>query len=314
MPLLTTYDVNATATAERTPKAEVYQQVIADLQQAYLWLKDSGNGRTRISAEAATALLARVYLYTEQWDKAIAEANKLIPTADGGSGSKFLLDDFDNIFLASSKEAIMHVNQEGFTGSGSYVGYTRIGSLFIPNARATYATYYFSDELAGDLRSDPSDLRNSWIGEKQGSGGKIYYYPYKYKNVTTPNSSADYENYVVLRLAEMYLIRAEANAHLGNSAAAISDINKIRNRARVADYKGGSSQSEVLMEIESQRRKELFFELGHRWMDLNHTGRAEAIYSANRYKKVNWQSYRMLLPIPEQQIGRNRNLVQNPGY
>ena len=66
MPLLTTYDVNATATAERTPKAEVYQQVIADLQQAYLWLKDSGNGRTRISAEAATALLARVYLYTEQ--------------------------------------------------------------------------------------------------------------------------------------------------------------------------------------------------------------------------------------------------------
>lgn len=68
------------------------------------------------------------------------------------------------------------------------------------------------------------------------------------------------------------------------------------------------------MEIESQRRKELFFELGHRWMDLNRTGRAEAIYSANSYKKVNWQSYRMLLPIPEQQIGRNRNLVQNPGY
>ncbi|MDO4986452.1 MAG: RagB/SusD family nutrient uptake outer membrane protein [Prevotella sp.] len=314
VPLLTTYDVSVTATAPRTPKAEVYQQIIADLQQAQQLLKGSGNGRTRITTDAATALLARVYLYTEQWDKAISEANKLIPTADGGQGSSYQLETADRVFLATSSEAILQSNQEGFTGTGSYVGYTRIGNLFIPNARATYANYYFCDELVADLRSEPADLRNQWIGEKAGSGGKTYYYPYKYKNMTTPSSSANYEYYVLLRLAEQYLIRAEASVHLGNMQQAVADINTIRHRAALADYAGSTSQTDLLMEIEQQRRKEFFFEGGHRWMDLNRTGRADAVYGNTSYKKVNWKSYRSLLPIPEQQIGRNRNLTQNPGY
>ncbi len=314
VPLLNTYDVNVTATAGRAPEAEVYQQIVNDLLQAQQLLKNSGNGTTRISSDAATALLARVYLYTEQWDKAVAEANKLIPTVDGGQGSKYQLETIDRVFLASSKEAILQSNQEGFTGTGSYVGYTRVGSIFIPNARATYATYYFCDELANDLRSEPSDLRNSWIGEKVGSGGKTYYYPYKYKNVTTPSSSTDYEYYVILRLAELYMIRAEASVHLGKLEQAVSDINKIRERAALKEYTGEKNKDTLLMEIEKQRRKEFFFEQGHRWMDLNRTGRADDIYSQTSYKKVNWKSYKSLLPIPEQQIGRNRNLTQNPGY
>jgi hypothetical protein len=314
VPLLTTYDVSVTATAGRSPKAEVYKQIIADLQQAQLWLKDSGNGRTRISADAATALLARVYLYTEQWDKAITEANKLLPTIDGGQSNNYKLETCDRVFLATSKEAILQNNQEGFTGTGSYVGYTRIGNLFIPSARATYATYYFCDELVNDLRSQPEDQRNQWIGEKPGSGGKTYYYPYKYKNMTTPNSSLDYEYYVMLRLAEQYLIRAEASVHMGNTDKAVADINKIRERAGLSDYNDDKSRNSLLLEIESQRRKEFFHELGHRWFDLNRTGRADAVYGQISYKKVNWQSYKSLLPIPEQQIGRNRNLTQNPGY
>lgn len=314
VPLLTTYDVSVTATAPRAPKAEVYQQIISDLQQTQQLLKASGNGNTRISTDAATALLARVYLYTEQWDKAISEANKLLPTADGGQGSSYQLETTERVFLTTSSETILASNQEGFTGTGSYVGYTRIGNLFIPNARATYASYYFSDELVNDVRSEPADLRNNWIGEKEGSGGRIYYYPYKYKNMTTPSAAADYESYVILRLAELYLIRAEASVHLGNTQQAVADINKIRQRAALSPYSGGTSQDDLLLEIESQRRKEFFFEQGHRWMDLNRTGRADAIYGSNSYKKLNWQSYKSLLPIPEMQIGRNRNLTQNPGY
>lgn len=314
VPLLTTYDVSVTSTAGRSPKAEVYKQIIDDLQQSQQLLKSSNNANTRITSEAATALLARVYLYTEQWDKAVAEANKLIPTADGGQGNKFLLESFERVFLSTSTETILQSNQEGFIGTGSYVGYTRIGNLFIPNPRATYASYYFSDELVNDVRSQSADLRNQWIGEKAGSGGKIYYYPYKYKNTTTPSSAALYESYVMLRLAEQYLIRAEANAHLGNTELAVTDINKIRARAGLSGYNGDKSKNGLLLEIEEQRRKEFFFELGHRWFDLNRTGRADAVYSQTSYKKVNWESYKSLLPIPEQQIGRNRNLTQNPGY
>lgn len=314
VPLLTTSDVKVTAMAPRAPKKEVYEQIISDLKQAQLWLQDSGNGHTRVSVDAVTALLARVYLYTEQWDKAVDEVNKLLPVADGGMGSNYQLETIDRVFLASSKEAILQSNQEGFIGTGSYMGFTRIGVMFIPSARATYASYYFSDELVNDLRSNPNDKRNQWIGEKIGSGGKIYYYPYKYKNATTPNSSVDYEYYVIFRLAEQYLIRAEANVHLGNIKQAVADINKIRERAGLEDYSGGMSQNDLLMEIESQRRKEFFFEQGHRWFDLNRTGRADAVYGQTSYKKMNWKSYKSLLPIPEQQIGRNRNLTQNPGY
>ena len=314
VPLLTTYDVSVTSTAGRTPKAEVYQQMIADLQQSQQLLKSSTNANTRITSDAATALLARVYLYTEQWDKAVAEANKLIPTTDGGQGNKFKLESFDRVFLSTSAETILQSNQEGFIGTGSYVGYTRIGNLFLPNPRATYASYYFCDELVNDVRSQSEDLRNQWIGEKAGSGGKIYYYPYKYKNTTTPSSAALYESYVMLRLAEQYLIRAEASTHLGNTEQAVADINKIRERVGLSDYDGDKSQNSLLLEIEEQRRKEFFFELGHRWFDLNRTGRADAVYSQTSYKKVNWESYKSLLPIPEQQIGRNRNLTQNPGY
>ena len=92
------------------------------------------------------------------------------------------------------------------------------------------------------------------------------------------------------------------------------NINKIRERAGLSSYDGDKSQNGLLLEIEEQRRKEFFFELGHRWFDLNRTGRADAVYSQTSYKKVNWESYKSLLPIPEQQIGRNRNLTQNPGY
>jgi len=314
VPLLTTSDVSVTSAAGRTPKAEVYQQIITDLQNAQRMLQGSTNGNTRITVDAATALLARVYLYLEQWDKAIAEANRILPVVDGGQSNKYQLETIDRVFKSNSSETIMQSNQEGFSGTGSYIGYTRIGNLFLPNPRVTYTNYYFSDELVNDLRSVPEDLRNDWIGELPGSGGVIYYYPYKYKNLNTPGSSADYESYVILRLAEEYLIRAEANAHLGKTGAAISDINRIRKRAALSDYTGGTSQNDVLKEIEVQRRKEFFHEQGHRWFDLNRTGRTDEVCRNIGYKKANWKAYKSLLPIPEHQIGRNRNLTQNPGY
>lgn len=314
VPLITTYDVNITSTAARTPKKEVYQQIITDLQDAQQLLQGSSNGKTRVTADAATALLARVYLYTEQWEKAVKEASKLIPAEDGDQGNKYQLETFDKVFLVNSNEAILQSNQEGFIGTGSYIGYTRIGQLFIPKARATYATYYLCDEFVKDMRSCPEDLRNEWIGEKAGSGNMIYYYPYKYKMPTTPENPDQYERYVLLRLAEQYLIRAEAQAHLGHTAEAVRDINKIRQRAGLDIYAGGTSQNDLLMEIETQRRKEFFFEQGHRWFDLNRTKRADAVYGNTSYKKANWKSYKSLLPIPEQQIGRNSNLTQNPQY
>jgi hypothetical protein len=123
-----------------------------------------------------------------------------------------------------------------------------------------------------------------------------------------------FDNIQVLRLAEMYLIRAEARAQQdnisgGNSAAA--DINVVRQRAGVPLIEG-LSKNQVLLAIENERRMELCFE-GHRWYDLVRTGRAQAVMDEFT---SNWTSKDELWPIPLREIINNPALqnAQNPGY
>lgn len=309
VPLVLTNNYKEASVLARTSQSEVYDQIIDDLLEAEAGLKDSGNEKTRITSEAASALLARVYLYTEQWQQAADKAQELIPASDGGSGDGFQLEEVDRVFKSSSSESILHINMTGYAGAGTYAGYTRIGAVFIPTSNRT--NYYLCDELVQDIQENPDDLRNHWISFVK-SGSTIAYYPYKYKNYRTPSSADEYEYMVLLRLAEQYLIRAEARTHLNNYAGAVADINKIRARAGVALMETASNQDELLLVIEKERRKEFFFECGHRWFDLNRTKRADAVYGATSYKQ--WESYKALFPIPENEIGRNTNLVQNVGY
>lgn len=310
VPLVLTNNYKESAKMPRTPKDQVYKQIIEDLEEAQEGLLTSSNGTTRITSEAAKALLARTYLYTGQWEKAKNKASELIPAEHGGSGTKFKLEEFDKIFKASSVESILQINMMGYAGSGTYNGYTRIGSMFIP--RGSNSNYDLSEQIVNAMQEDPKDLRKSWIGSKS-KGSVVFYYPYKYKNNKTPENVDDAEFMVLLRLAEQYMIRCEANAHLGDMEAALKDLNVIRARAGVDPIESVGSAEELLLLIEQERRKEFFFECGHRWFDLNRTGRADAVYSKIDYKTF-WKPYKALLPIPEEQIGRNTALEQNPGY
>ena len=168
----------------------------------------------------------------------------------------------------------------------------------------------FADELADAITSDTLDARINWVDYLTISEKKVYY-PYKYKNNTNATAN-NYELQVFFRLAEQYLIRAEARAHLSDIEGALADINAIRSRAGVEPVEA-STTAEVLTLVEEERRKELFIEgQGHRWFDLKRTSRADAVYSELDYKK--WKSYKVLLPIPNMQILNNSNLTQNPGY
>lgn len=116
---------------------------------------------------------------------------------------------------------------------------------------------------------------------------------------------------MVFRLAEQYLIRAEARAQQGDATGAKADINAIRNRAGLPDT-DADGQASILAAIEHERRIEFFTEWGHRWFDLKRTGRADAVLSPI---KPNWQSTDVLFPIPLQEIENNPNLLpQNAGY
>ena len=109
----------------------------------------------------------------------------------------------------------------------------------------------------------------------------------------------------LFRLAEQYLIRAEARAKSGNTAGAIEDINKVRQRSHVADYAGSTSVDDVIEAVEQERRIELAFE-PHRWFDLVRTGKATSV--------LNIDNHYTLFPIPNNDIVADRDLVQNAGY
>lgn len=116
------------------------------------------------------------------------------------------------------------------------------------------------------------------------------------------------DNIIVLRLPEMYLIRAEANARLGASAATVlADVNIVRARAGLAplDPAVVSTQAGLLAAILAERRFEFVLE-GHRFFDLRRHGVAPTVLSI--------ATNRLVFPIPQADRDVNPNLTQNPGY
>src|SRR5690606_23186380 len=108
----------------------------------------------------------------------------------------------------------------------------------------------------------PNDQRVGQWTKSVTNGTDVWYHPYKYKAFGLTGGSLEHS--VVLRLAEIYLIRAEARIKLNDLGGAMADINKIRNRAGLPDLTG---LDKVGLEtaLLRERRLELFTEFGHRW-------------------------------------------------
>jgi hypothetical protein len=300
VPLVTSPSYQQNAALPRSPAASVYQQVIADLKEAQTLLPSaySSSDRTRPNKWAATALLARAYLFTKNWPAAEEQATTVI-----NANAYALNTNLSNVFVKGSTETIwqlLPVNPVWNTWEGRDI---------LPSSTAASAApqYFIIPALLNAF--EPGDARQTaWIASKT-VGPTTFYYPYKYK--VYGNSAPQTEYYVVLRLAEQYLIRAEARAQQNNLPGAVSDINTIRSRASLPGTTA-TDQSSLLSAIEQERRIELMFEWGHRWFDLKRTGRANAVLGA--LKPLTWQPTDTLWPIPVSQLNANPALTQNPGY
>src|SRR5690606_16745338 len=146
---------------------------------------------------------------------------------------------------------------------------------------------------------DPTDKRLSgWVGEYE-NPTETYYYINKYKEYAGDINNT--ESSVALRLAEQYLIRSEARVQQGKLDLAIIDINAIRGRAglKLITKSNLKITKEALLDsIMEERKKELFGEFGHYWLDLKRTNS-----SSNKFKKSpSWQDTDVLYPIPEQEL------------
>ena len=305
VPLILSTNYRENQLAPREPVAEVYLQILEDLEVARELLStDYREGeRTQANNAAATALLARVQLYLENWEQAETLSTRVIEET-----SKYeLLNDPNEVFLANSKEAIWQISP---IGGGGFMTQTNEGSLFVIDPVYYYSAFFQLDENVPKVFDKDDRRLENWIGFNEPRNA---FFPFKYK-IQYSNSFPITEYSMVLRLAEQYLIRAEARARMGNFAGSIEDLDMIRDRAGLpllAETDPGISQDVLLDVIFEERRKELFSEWGHRWFDLKRSGRVDEVLGSN---SPNWESADQLYPIPEEERMKNPNLSQNKGY
>jgi len=309
VPLQLTTDYRVTSVTRRSPKTDVYTQIISDLKEAQALLSDDYLGpdnvptveRIRPNKAAATALLARTYLYTKNYSAAEETSSMVINNA----ANYDIESDLNNVFLKNSKETIWQlspVQPQYNTFDAFYFVLTSAPGLNRPVALNSYLMTAFEE---GDKRKE------DWVGSLT-EGGQTYYYPYKYKAATQDEPVTEY--LMVLRVAEQYLIRAEARAQLGKIPGAQADLNMTRGRAQL-DATSASDKTSLLTAIAKERQVELFTEWGHRWLDLKRTGAIDQIMSAIAPQKGGtWNSNMQLYPIPSDEIQNNPNITQNEGY
>ena len=324
VPYTTSLDHIANSRIPRTPKAQIYDSIVADLKDAKDMLKDNyvsptggaptapfAADRSRPNKWTATAFLARVYLYKGEWSNAETEASAVIANT-----AKFALGtDLTKVFLRDSKEVIWHIQPTSTTGA------TSEATSFLLTTTSTF-TVSTPASLRPALVSlfETADKRKAWLDSAVLTfDGKKYYSPAKYrvKTVTQTGSTIvpSTEYLVVFRLAEQYLIRAEARAKQDKITDAKTDLNAIRTRAGLAATTA-TDKPTLLDAIEKERQKELFAEWGHRWLDLKRTGRIDAVMTTvTPLKGGTWDTNMQLWPIPTNEILLNPNLApQNPGY
>jgi len=312
IPLLTSTDYKSNALVSRSPQKDVYEQIIKDLNEAKNLLKEGYLGgnlknsdeRTRPNKWAATALLARVYLYDREYIKAEIEATEVI-----NNTTLYKIDSLNKVFLKNSQEAIWQL-QPVNSGRNTEDAFYFILSESGPTSSTAGQPVYLNDHLIKAFEKDDRRF-TSWV-DSVTVLGETYYYPFKYKNAN-PNSAVT-EYLMVLRLSEQYLIRAESRAEQNNVIGAQEDLDAIRSRAGLTGTLA-NDKSSLLDAIMNERRVELFTEWGHRWLDLKRTGKIDIIMRpAATAKGGTWDPIQALYPIPISDISRNPNLDQNPGY
>ena len=293
VPLITSTNVTINASASRVSSNLVEQQVITDLKSAAALLPTAYTGsgeKVRANKWAATALLAKAYLYTGDFKDSEIATSAII------NSGQYALTNLNSVFLANSNEAILQLwNMNGYTTLNS-----------IPSSGEPI--YQVAPSLLNAFEAGDQRLTN-WINSTSPSG-TTYYYSYKYKqNSPVSGSSAEYTMY--LRLGEIYLIRAEARAQQsGEFTLAASDLNIIRNRAGLGNT-NAVSQTDLLLAIFHERQVELFNENGNRFFDLRRSGTINSVLSA---LKPFWKFTGNVFPIPQSEVLQDPHLTENPGY
>jgi len=299
VPVITKFEVGS---PKRNTVGEVYKQIISDLTTAKGLLNDDVNQHFNATTYAASALLARVHLYKGDNAAAITEATRVI-----GAGYSIVdaaaLPNFYN--TPGTAEEIFTIKIVSTQSLGS----DNMGRIYL---KPGYGDIRVSPDLVSVLEA--SDARKVYISAFLGS-------PDEYQNnkfIGQDGISGLYSA-KVLRLSEMYLIRAEAYAKESNYAGAIADVNTIRSHRNLTPLEGVADDA-VLTAVLKEKRIEFMFE-GHRFFDLMRNKLNVVRTYCNNPNQLNTPkctieatSPTSIFPIPQREMDVNLNMEQNPGY
>lgn len=278
VPLVTTPTRGITGDNDiaRSTVEQVYTQILSDLDDAVAGLPESND--VFASSLSAQAMRARVHLQMGNFTSALSDADAVI-----GSGNYSLVGAYEDAFnnAANTTEDIfaMQVNsQDGQNAMNTF-----------------FATPQFGGR-DGDIIVETAHLALYAAGDDRGA------FVYEDGGTFTSKYTNQFGIVPVIRLAEMFLIRAEANVRGGTTTGdtPLNDLNVLRARAN-APALTSATLDDVLLE----RRLELAFE-GHRLHDIRRTQASVGTFA--------YDAPELVFPIPEREINANPNLVQNPGY
>ncbi|MFC3878873.1 RagB/SusD family nutrient uptake outer membrane protein [Algoriphagus namhaensis] len=296
---------------ERVTNRELYDQIESDLNTAIGLLPTASLGTAgvyRASKGSAEALLARVYLYDSKYAEAASMASQAMATYGLGNDGTGLMDETNYVAgfaTYPNPESLFEIEIRS-------VDWSTVDG--VNNSMCTLTANVFnsaqfivtaSDELLasyeeGDVR------RDTWTETtRSGASGTVY------RSNKWLGTKGDFlENLPIIRAAEMYLIRAEARFRTGDATGAIADINALRSK-RGLDPVAGLAGDALFEQIMNERRVEFALE-GHRWFDLKRN--AMDISKHGSFESVPYTDYRILAPLPQDQLLLNDLLEDNPGY
>jgi len=315
IPLVTSTAFEENSLKRKSSQSDIYQFIISDLKEAKdslsvqfldATLLNQTKEKLRPTKWAASALLSRIYLYTKNWQQAEEESDIVIRNT-----SLFSIDSLNAVFLKNSNEAILQAQSIGGLSNTVYAQY-----YYLPNGSEPNYNHplYLSKHLLNSFEVD-DNRKIKWLNKSTAPNGQEYWYPFKYQHYEAIQSYDPLtEYYMILRLGELYLIRAEARAQQNKNALALEDLNVIRNRAGLKNSNSNNT-SEIIDDIIHERQVELFAEWGDRWLDLKRTNTIDNIMPPISVEKGGqWSSYKKYYPIYIEEILYNPNLTQNSGY
>ncbi len=308
----------------KSPEADVYAKIIDDLTDAELLPAPSQYSSAdvgRVTRGAAKALLAKVYLTTEQWELAAQKAKEVID-----SGWYELFDDFKDVFEVSTKNGKEHIFSAQFKGYFNFYGNMLGGTAApneVPGVNGDYA----------DALNPTSDLYESFddFDERKAVtfvtqmvspvNGETYTFDphfHKYYDSTTPAAPGESSrNTPIIRYAEVLLIYAEAlGQHEGATAEAYAALDEVRIRAGLeplADISPGLSKEDFREAVYDERRKELVYEY-QRWFDLARRGPDYYVATLKAAGKNSAAPRHVHFPTPQRELDINPNLTQHPDW